>query len=353
MKKLYGVAVLAVLLMVFLAGQLQGAGYTVPSLFHNDEAWYKDSVAPLLRKDERYFIPAELLSMFGDMQVSYYDGEENILLSHKDGTYVSLLYEDRSAAVNGQLVNNIGLFRENGYTYVEAEWIAAIFQLTCTYDTDAEGHTLLRITDGESTRTMEELLRLYREEYAVEAEETKSTAQPEKETNTTEPSPTGKRIYIVTGDNRENPSFVPAEDIIENSGLTCTMFLHPRSSGEKLWTYAYAGKAGLCVDSLAEAEEMNDKLEDLFCRRLELVLPADEDTDREALREAGYVVIEPDFRVDFSTDPDIVYEALCTYMETHDVAIVQVSGDGCSQRMIALLCNLTAGEYCQTEVFLP
>ncbi len=350
-KRVRWLLLAAVLVTVaMLAGPMQGSGYTTPSLFHNDEAWYKDSVAPLLLRDERYYIPVDLLSMFADLQVSYYDGEENILLSHKNGTYASILFEDRSAAVNGKLTAGGGLFRENGYTYVEADWVCALFSLTCAYEVDEDGQTLLRITDGTAARTMEELLRLYREEYAVEETE---AVKEETAADTEESAPGHKRVYIVTGDNRENPSFLPAEDIVENSGLVCTLFLHERSKEEKFWDYVFPGRAGLCVDSLAEAEEINDWLESRFCRRVEYVLPAGEDTDRDALRQAGYVVIEPDFVVDYSTDPDLAYAELTAFLETHDEAIVQVSGDGCSQRMIALLCNLTAGDGCRAEALLP
>ncbi len=347
-----------VLSLFILPETTSSVGYAIPSLFHNDEAWYRDSVSPLILRDERYYIPIEMLSMFGKLQVSYYDGEENILVAHENGTYVSLLYEDRSAAVNGKLTAGIGLFRDKGYTYVEAAWIADIFGLTCTWHTEEDGHTLLRITDGEAERTLEELLRLYREGYGVQETEQKKPDIPTAVipgSSTIKPEPTedaGKRIYIVSGDNRENPTFVPAEDIVENSGLVCTLFLHSRSDTEKFWEYAFTGRGGLCVESLAEAEEINRRLEAMFCRRVEFVLPAAEDTDREELTRAGYVVIEPDFVVDYSTDPDLVYGELCTWLETHEEVVVQVSGDGCSQRMIALLCNLTADGTYRTEKLL-
>lgn len=54
-------------------------------------------------------------------------------------------------------------------------------------------------------------------------------------------------------------------------------------------------------------------------------------------------MIEPDFVVDYRTDPDAVYAELVAYLAEHDQVIVQVSGDGCSQRMIALLCDLIGG----------
>jgi len=237
----------------------------------------------------------------------------------------------------------------NGYTYVDGEWIAEIFSLTCTYAQTENGNTVLRLSDAEAVRTMEELMALYREETP------QTVPLPERDP---EPDMTGsdsiRRVYIVTGDNYENPEFTPAEAVVKNSGLVCTMFLHGRSDPEKFWEYAFPGDAGICAGSVEEADAVNDTLESLFCRRLEYVLPAHGDTDRAALRQAGYIVVEPDFVVDYSTDPDAVYAELTAFLEENDSVIVKVSGDGCSQRMIALLCNLMADpEACRTEMLLP
>ena len=39
----------AVLMLLFHGSGVLAAGYDMPTLFHNDEAWYKDSMAPLPR----------------------------------------------------------------------------------------------------------------------------------------------------------------------------------------------------------------------------------------------------------------------------------------------------------------
>lgn len=333
-RLLVEILVLSLLLCTGVAGSESG----MPSLFHNDEAWYKDAMAPLRIKDGRYHVPADFFGMFEDIQVSYRQSGgqkgDNVLFVHTNGTYASILFRDKTAVVNGELQENIGVFRENGYTYVDGEWMAAIFDLTCTYAQDEDGRTVLRITDADTadsvSKTLEELMELYRD---VETTE---------ERPYTPPAPTEDvcRLYIVTGDNYENPTFPAAEEIIENSGLGCTLFLHPDSAEEKYWLWGMTGQGGICADSVAEADAVNDKLEALCCRRLEYVLPATKDTDRDALRQAGYLVIEPDFVVDYRTDPDAVYAALAAYSTEHSQVIVQVSGDGCSQRMIALLCEL-------------
>ena len=356
-KRLRRVWLLAAVLvcMLFCVTGTLAAEYDMPTLFHNDEAWYKDRMAPLLMKDGRYHIPADLLGMFDGITVSSHQEGGNLLITQvpgnvrTDGTYVSILFADKTAVIDGELYENVGIFRENGYTYVDGEWIAEIFSLTCTYAQTENGTVVLRLSDAEAVRSMEELMDLYREQ-SLQTE-----PLPEEDSIQKLPAQDGiRRVYIVTGDNYENPEFVPAEAVVENSGLVCTMFLHGRSEPEKFWEYAFFGNAGICAGSAEEADAVNDRLEDMFCRRLEYVLPAYGDTDREALRQAGYIVVEPDFVVDYSTDPDAVYAELTAYLKEHDSVIVKVSGDGCSQRMIALLCNLTADpESCRTELLLP
>ena len=53
--KWLAVCLLLAVLFAVCAHVLAG-GNTVPTLFHNDEAWYKDSVAPLRMKDEKYHV---------------------------------------------------------------------------------------------------------------------------------------------------------------------------------------------------------------------------------------------------------------------------------------------------------
>ena len=357
MKRIWIPLLLAVVVsMIIGAG---ASGYAVPTLFHNDEAWYKDSVAPLLMKNGVYHIPADLLGMFGDITVSYHNNDDNLLLTRGDGTYASVLFSDRRAAINGDICENIGIFRENGYTYVDAEWIAGVFSLTCEYSSTADGQTVLRLKDSEAVRTMEELLEVYIP--AAETEETQppETTEPETTPETeippeTLPETVIKRIYILSDDNYWRQGYVPAEDIAGSSGLVCTLFLHEGSADEKLWEYGFFRSAGICAGSVEEAEAVNRKLEERFYRRMEYVLPADENTDREALRQAGYIVIEPDFTVDAGVDPDVVYEALYAWMLENDTAVVRVGWDGCSQRMLALLCNLNANpDWCRVELLLP
>jgi len=319
--------------------------YDGPSLFHNDEAWYKDSIAPLRTRGGKAYIPIDLLSMLDGMSVSYAEEKENVLAAHTDGRYVSILYSDNTAFVNGTLYTEISAFREGDAYYVDAEWIASIFALELEYAED--GNYPLRLSDGSETRNLSELLNVYTEEPGY-------TEDPPSGPPDSDKADGIKRIYLVTGDNYENGDFPAAEQIVENSGLVCSVFVHERSAEEKLYRYYLMGSGGICASSAEEAEALNTALESRFMRRAEWVLPMDADTDREALRRAGYVVVEPDFTVNYKTDPDLVFAELKTFLETEDSAVVQISGDGCSQRMVALICDLTADpSYCRTEKLLP
>jgi len=345
MKKIFWPVIMAGIILIGSCLAAAVYAYDGPSLFHNDEAWYKDSIAPLRTRNGQMYIPIDMLNAFDEMNVIYGNEKENILVFHTDGRYVSILYSDNTAIVNGDLHTEVHVFREGGTYYVHAEWIADLFSLKLEYA--ADGENILRIADGTEIRNISELLAVY--DTAAEYPEEPPVVGDDAE------QPDGvKRIYLVTADNYENMNFPAAENIVENSGLVCTVFVHEGSSMEKIHRYYLQGSGGICAASAKEAEALNNALETRFMRRAQWVLLLSEDADKEVLYRAGYVVVEPDFVVNYRTDPDLVFEELVKFLETEDSAVVQISGDGCSQRMIALLCNLTADPtYCRTEKLLP
>jgi len=314
-------------------------GYETPdgsraSLYHNDEAWYKDSMAPLLLKDEVYHIPTDILEMFPDISVQAYADNDNLLIHNTEtGDYVSILFSTASAAVNGEIIENVDIFRQNGYHYVNAEWIAGICGLECMFQEDAYGNMLLRLTDGEQRRTFQELLASYtgdgqREESSTETEE---SVTPEKENI--------KRIYLVCTDTPG--STYTAADMIADNGLICTEFLREGSGEVKILKNSLYGTGGVYAGdcTVAAAERVNAAVERRLCRKLSMVLlPYAADTS--ALTEAGYVPVVPDFTVDYQTDPDRIYREMLVFLETNDNVILRIDTDGCSQRMLVLLCEL-------------
>ena len=306
----------------------------VPSLYHNDEAWYKDSMAPLLTKDGVYHIPADILEMFSGITVQV-SPENNNLLVHNTGTgtYASVLYRTATAAVNGEIVENVDIFRQGGYYYIGAEWIASVCGLECTFQKDVNGNTFLRLTNGEQRRSFDELIRDYKN--STEPEEDKKepaeTVVPDND-NT-------KKIYLVCTDTPGTQN--TAANLLLKNGLPYTEFVVGTSEAERIVANAASVMSGVFAEdgTVEAADAVNERVLTLLCRKLPMVLlPAG--ADPEAFIKAGYIPIQPHFTVNYQTDPDVVFEDMLAYLRTNNHVVLRVGTDGCSQRMLVLLTEL-------------
>ena len=72
---------LAVLALAVLLGLGVFADSALPSLFWNDEGWYKDGIAPLIVRDGRHYVPADLFAMLESISVTA-PRQDNLLLSN-------------------------------------------------------------------------------------------------------------------------------------------------------------------------------------------------------------------------------------------------------------------------------
>ncbi len=157
-------AALAVCICVGVLFSVRVSAIGAPTLFHNDEKWYKDSTAHLEVIDGIPYIPVDIFGMFPHIELSM-DGRkgEFMLYNRTTGRYISVLYEERMATVDGTEEIYLNLYRlYGGYYYVPAEYFCAVMDLFCTMrDSDALGGKTMRIWDGTQTKTMEELLTLY------------------------------------------------------------------------------------------------------------------------------------------------------------------------------------------------
>ncbi|MBQ7922930.1 MAG: hypothetical protein IJ325_10220 [Clostridia bacterium] len=323
----------AVLLCLPIVGYETENGYK-PSLYHNDEAWYKDTMAPLLVKDGVYHIPADILEMFSGITVQIYT-ENNNLLIHNTNTdvYASVLYSTATAAVNGEIAEKVDIFRQQGYYYIDAEWIADICGLECTFKEDAHGNMLLRLTNGEQRRSFDELIDDYTNSAEPEEAETKPIETPPPESDGT------KKIYLVCT-NAPGAQQTPA-DLIEGYGLVCTEFLTENTGTAEIVQKAVVTRCGVFAEdgTVEAADGVNAMVETLLCRKLPLAL-LPEGGDTVPFTETGYIPVVPDFTVNYQTDPDVVFENMLTYLRNSDHVVLRVGTDGCSQRILVLLIEL-------------
>lgn len=304
-----------------------------PTLYHNDDVWYKDTSAPLLQKNGKYYIPIDILAMFNTISVEMYR-EDNLLL-YTDTTektvYASILYDDQIAAVSGEIVRNVEIFRQNGYYYLSADWICGILGLETEYGTNANGETVLRLSNGEERRTLVELIQENRTD-------TQTEENPSESTNAQDNDVAEKWICVFVSDIRAQWEL----NWLQNTGLETVYALSADTPDEILWTTLLSGVCAVSASDCAEADTVNDMIAEKTYRRLPDVCGIFTAEEEAALTECGYNVIKPDFCVDSQTNPDSVYALLLEWLTENDQAILSVGMDGCSQRILTLIDTFLA-----------
>lgn len=70
---------LALLATFGLITESSAVGWQDPTLYHNDDVWYKDNGAPLIKKNGQYYIPIDILTMFDTVTLETHP-QDNLLL---------------------------------------------------------------------------------------------------------------------------------------------------------------------------------------------------------------------------------------------------------------------------------
>lgn len=157
---------LAIVMGVLFTDRVSAAN--VPSLFHNDERWYKDSTASLEIIDGLPYVPIDLFGMFSGIELSM-DARrgEFMIYNRTSGQYISVLYNEKLATIGGAEEVYLNLYKlHGGYYYVPAEYFCSVLSLQyeiVVSGASAYGKTV-RISDGAQTKTLADLLALYEPE---------------------------------------------------------------------------------------------------------------------------------------------------------------------------------------------
>ena len=154
MKKYLPLFALVIALSI-VAGVLfsaRASAASTPGIFHNDERWYKDSAASLEVIDGIPYVPIDVFGMFSRIELSI-DARrgEFMLYNRVSGAYISILYSEKIATVNG------------GYYYVPAEYFCSVLSLQyeIVASSAAPYGKTVRLSDGGQTKTIGELLAMY------------------------------------------------------------------------------------------------------------------------------------------------------------------------------------------------
>ena len=357
-KKTGGIGTAALLsaLGLLLAAVLVCAGMAAaasprdngPSLFHNDEAWYKDETAPALYADGRFYIPSDILTMFDYISFTTIRNGENLLLTNSGtGDYLSILFKQQAACANGEILEDVIVFSTNGTYYLDAEFAAEHLGLFVEYSREENpAERSVRIYDNTRIMGFEELF----EAYAGDRDaETDSSAEETEEEVPKEPIHENRptRIFLVCGEAGKEDK-VSALETAERLGFTCSLFLSADS--ELLFEADMNLALGLIAADAEEAEEVNRNLESLFYRKSHLILSTGKDEEDKALARAGYYILKPDFSVDKTTDASVLFRHITSYAEGRDYVTVWLGNVWQSETLLMMFAELDEREYMIGEI---
>lgn len=313
-------AVLAVCICAGVLFSVRVSAVGVPTLFHNDEKWYKDSTAHLEVIDGIPYIPVDIFSMFPHIELSMDSRKgEFMLYNRTTGRYISVLYEKRIATVDGTEEIYLNLYRlYGGYYYVPAEYFCQVMELSCTLrDSDAMGGKTMRIWDGTQSKTMEELLTLY---VSSGSDSTSpSVTDPPLPPDTSGVDRTERTVYLTFNTVREDNLYLLIE-MMREANVQATFFFTAQelTAKPKLVTQILTDghSVGLTAasvtdtaDFLSQMDAANEVLYGITKMTTRIVqMPGSSEAagltheDNEAIAAAGYVLWDYTYDVPDSMD---------------------------------------------------
>ncbi len=311
----------------------------VPSIFVGDEEWYRDAIAPLITRGGRDYIPVEVFGMFDYITVT--TPRENNILVHNTttGEYISVLFGNRSAAVNGTIVSSIGVFMEGEIYYVDALAVAEAVGLRFESISSGEGTRTVRILDDDASYTLNELI----SPFFTQDDNGYSDGSDGADAMDGEP----KRIYVLcrqsaTGMN--TPEF-SAMELLCQYELNYTAFIHDTSRTDDVIRAVAQGEYGVYpayfwnMDDASAADMLNNDTKKITKRYTDIILDLQGD---EAPR--GYYAITPDFTVNGVLSAKYVFGQIEEYFKTHSYCTLYLTDCWNSEQMIILLSELDGNE---------
>ncbi len=313
----------------------------VPTLFHNDEVWYKDETAPALLKDGVFHVPSDFIAMFDYITVTTErDGENLLFTNEQTGDYVSVLYISRAACVNGTVWEDISIFRENGYYYLDVDFVCGNLGLLVEYS-DHENITdrSIRVYDEEKITDFVDLLASYSEK----EEESTPAERPELPDMLPEVDHRVRIRLICTAS--EETDGVIAWSIAEQLGFTYDAFLTADFSLQTVMKTEGYASLGLAVATASEAEKANERLANLFFRKTHVVLSTGDEEEDALLGRRGYVVVKPDFSVSGTTDAAVMFNEIVAFAGKTGEAVIFLGDVWQSETLLLYLNSLNRTLY--------
>lgn len=158
-------AVLAISIGLGFLFSVHVSAASVPSLFHNDERWYRDTSAGLEVIGGLYYVPVDVFGMFRHLELTMDSRRGEFMVYNRNtGAYISVLYSEKIATINGEEEAYLNLYKlHGGYYYVPAEYFCTVLSLgyEVRRGSGSAAGASFRILDGNEVKTFDELLAPY------------------------------------------------------------------------------------------------------------------------------------------------------------------------------------------------
>ncbi len=331
-KKRLSRTIAAILLCPLLTGTTHAGD--LPSLFHNDEAWYKDGASPLVLRDGVFYVPSEFFGMFEKIRVETPGKSGNNLLIWNTQTksYISILFEERRAAINGTIVENISVFRDGGVIYVNAGQVAETVGLTTETIETEDGSLSLRLSDESAQLTTESLLTPY---LPKEDDEFAGLGADEYIDL--------KRIFVICREPSPTTQ-TSALEMLQSYDMGYTLFLEKDTSTDALLSALAGGEYGILLpdgtppeDTVEVLNEINASFGRITQYQTHFTMATGNYEADEQLRQAAYCPVAPDFTVNTATNPDILFADMLQHLGTHDYCVLYLEDCAQSGRLLELM----------------
>ncbi len=317
-KKRALLAVLLVGAMLFctIFSLITRADDSLPTLYCNDEVWYKATIVPL-RIYHSVYVPISVFEQLEGVTVTIYERNNTAMISRSDTLYISFDFTRNSASVKENERFYLMTYTEGGERYVPLVTTCEYLDLQCeTHTSVLDGSISARICDGKQTKTFAELLRRYNPaalDGKTEPPETTAPSQPI--------DPVSSALFLTVdglGDGTRIPALL---DLLEDFDVKAAFFVTPKELEEKenlvLSLLAGGHTLGFLVEKSGAADalaEANERLMERFKQTTRLYrLQGDEDAEgiHADLRKQGYA--HCGWHLDLGMTEDSVRQALIDF----------------------------------------
>ena len=158
-------AVLAISIGLGVLFSVHVSAASTPSLFHNDERWYRDNSAGLEVIGGLYYVPVDIFGMFRHIELTMDSRRGEFMVYNRNtGAYISVIYSEKIATINGEEEAYLNLYKlHGGYYYVPAEYFCTVLSLgyEVRRGSGSAAGVTFRILDGNEAKNFDELLEPY------------------------------------------------------------------------------------------------------------------------------------------------------------------------------------------------